>query len=399
MQLWAPNSWHHKFNAQAIEYESVANLQRVVAELSHSPPLVTVAEIDTLKHHLAKAAAGQQFILQGGNCVETFAECETNIIAGQLWMLSQMGLVLERGLNKPIVKIGRLAGQYAKPRSANTEIYKGTELFSYRGDLINSIEPSLIARTPAPERLLEGYHCAARTLADIRALTLSELANEQADIQFYVSHEALHLAYEQALTRQVKNRWYNLATHFLWVGARTNQIDGAQIEYVRGLSNPIGIKIAPAMQPEVLVKLVELLNPADEPGRLVLINRLGIEHIQAKLPSLIEAIQASGRTVSWMLDPMHGNTRLTAKGIKTRYFSDVLAEIEQALLIHRAKQSYLAGIHLEMTAENVTECLGGLAGITEQDLAFAYKTLIDPRLNREQALELVTRMVALVNTP
>lgn len=393
MPSWSPTSWQQKPNLQAIHYPCERVLQQILGELAQLPPLVMATEVDNLKQLLIEASLGKRFILQGGSCVETFADCETTIIAGQLWMLLQMSLVLEQGFSKPIVKIGRLAGQYAKPRSAYTEVYKGAELLSYRGDLINSIEPNLFARTPMPERLLDGYHYAAQTLGHIRGLTSQDLAHGQPEKQFYISHEALHLPYEQALTRRVNGRWYNLATHFPWVGARTNKIDGAHMEYVRGLANPIGIKIDPKMQPEVLLKLVELLNPCNEPGRLVLINRLGIEHIQTKLPGFIEAIQASGRTVIWMLDPMHGNTKLTAKGIKTRYFSDIMAEIEQALLIHKTKQSYLAGIHLEMTAESVTECVGGSVCISEQDLALAYKSLVDPRLNREQALELVTRMV------
>jgi 3-deoxy-7-phosphoheptulonate synthase len=394
MSCWSPTSWRYKPNSQAIHYASEHTLQKVLGELTRLPPLIAVAEVERLKQQLAEAGQGERFILQGGNCVETFADCETSLIASQLLMLLQMSLVLERGFNKPIIKIGRLAGQYAKPRSAKTEIYNDLELLSYRGDLINSIEANPLARAPQPERMLKGYHCSARTLADIQALSLSDA---QCNGQFYVSHEALHLAYEQTLTHQVNGAWYNLSTHFPWIGARTNQLESAQIEYVRGLANPIGIKIGPTMQPEILVQLVQLLNPADEPGRIVLIHRLGIEYIQMKLPSLIQAIQASGKNVVWMLDPMHGNTRLTMAGIKTRDFTDILAEIEQAFKIHYAMQCYLAGIHLEMTADNVTECIGGQVGITEQDLGCAYKTLIDPRLNREQALELVARMVDLVN--
>jgi len=382
---WSPNSWQQKPNFQAIAYKCEASLQQVIELLSQQPNLVKLAEIEALKRSLVDVQRGKHFILQGGNCVETFSDSNTASISGQLALLAKLSAVLEQGLAKSIVTIGRLAGQYAKPRSAQTEWHNDLELLSYRGDLINSIEANDQARMPDPKRLLQGYGCASKALADIQTYMLTEVGS------IYVSHEALHLPYEQALTRKVNGRWYNMATHFTWVGARTSQLEGAQVEYIRGLANPIGIKIDPSISAKQLAELIALLNPQDEPGRLVLIYRLGVTQIEDKLPKLIEA--AKNRAVIWMVDPMHGNTKRTVNNIKTRYFKDIIREIGLAVKIHQTMQTYLGGIHLELTAEEVTECIGGASGITERDLTIAYKTLIDPRLNSQQSLELVLKLI------
>ncbi len=404
----------------------------MVERLSNFPPLVTPWEVEQLKSLLAEAAAGKRFLLQGGDCAERFDDCRADAIIRKIKILLQMSLVLVHGIQKPVIRIGRFAGQYAKPRSSDDETRNGVTLPAYRGDIVNRPEFEPSARRSDPLRMLEAYHCAALTLNYIRALGRGGFADlhhpEYWDVGFigqaqlsaeyrhivdsveralrfmenvlgvhvdalqsvdlYTSHEALLLPYEQAQTRLSDGLWYNLSTHFPWVGARTLAMDGAHIEYLRGIANPIGIKISAATEPSTLIALLDKLDPARVPGRLTLIHRLGVGKIAECLPAIIKAVQAEGRTPLWCCDPMHGNTRTTSDGIKTRLFSEILEELEQAFDIHRDEGSCLGGVHFEMSGDNVTECVGGTSGVTESDLSRAYKSEVDPRLNYEQALEM-----------
>jgi len=408
-------------------------LRAVERELAALPPLVTSWEIERLKSQLAEAAAGRRFLLQGGACAESFADCASDVLTNKLKILLQMSLVLTYGLKRRIIRVGRFAGQYAKPRSADVETRDGISLPSYRGDLVNGVEFTAETRKPDPLRLLRGYERSALTLNFIRALVeggfadlhhpeywdlefvnhssraaeyqrivesigdslrfMETLAGEQVGeisrVDFFTSHEGLHLPYEQAQTRQVPHRtgWYNLNNHFPWIGMRTAQVDGAHVEYFRGIRNPIAIKIGPGMTGEGLLDLLDALDPEGEPGRITLIHRLGHDRIADGLPPLIQAVRGAGRTVLWACDPMHGNTETLANGIKTRRFDNILSELDQAFDIHQEMGSYLGGVHLELSGDNVTECLGGASGLEEADLARAYKSQVDPRLNYEQALE------------
>lgn len=430
---WSPNSWKTKPAAQQPIYRSEAEVERVVREISQLPPLVTSWEIHALKSQLAEAARGEMFLLQGGDCAESFDHCDSNTIANKLKILLQMSLVLVHGTGKRIIRVGRWAGQYAKPRSDEFECRNGATLPSYRGDLINRSEFTEAARTPDPQLMLRAYERAALTLNFTRALVTtgfidphrleywnldwvrnSKMAEDYRHIarsvgeslrfmetvlgmhpgglrwvDFFTSHEGLHLPYEQAQTRHVPRHdgWYNLSTHFPWIGMRTGDPEGAHVEYFRGIENPIGVKVGPGMTPEVLKRLIEILHPNGEPGRLTLIHRFGSENIARCLPPLIEAVRSIGKTVLWSCDPMHGNTRVTPEGFKTRHFDTILSELEQSLEIHRACGSYLGGVHIELTGEDVTECIGGSRGVNEADLKRAYMSHMDPRLNYEQALE------------
>lgn len=434
MMDWSPDSWKTKRAEQQPVYDPDSGLEECLKQLAALPPLVTSWEIESLKAQLGDAARGRRFLLQGGDCAEMFDECRSDLIANKLKILLQMSLILVQGSKKPVIRVGRFAGQYAKPRSESTETRNGITLPSYRGDLINHPEFTPEARRPDPQLLLRGHGRAALTLNFIRALVrggfadlhhpeywdldfaqhsplgeeFRRIASTVADslkfmentigarisdlgwVDFYTSHEALHLAYEQAQTRRVPRRpgWYNLSTHFPWIGMRTADPDGAHVEYVRGIQNPIGVKIGPSMTPDRLKRLLDILHPNNEPGRLTLIHRFGKDRIAECLPGLIKTVRETGKTVLWCCDPMHGNTRKTSDGIKTRYFSDILSELEQAFEIHTALGSYLGGVHFELTGENVTECVGGARGITEADLHRAYLSEIDPRLNYEQALEM-----------
>jgi 3-deoxy-7-phosphoheptulonate synthase len=437
MKQWSPSSWQDYEYRQAATYPDEGQLQKAVDKLSTLPPLVTSGEIKKLKSQLAMAATGQAFILQGGDCAESFAECQSNGIANKLKILLQMSLILLHGLHKPIIRLGRIAGQYAKPRSANFETKNGIELPSYRGDLVNCPEFTKEKRIPNPKRLLQGYSCSAMTLNFIRGLVAGGFADlhntkqwdlsffehsEMADefhavvqniedtldfldsinglkasnlnrIDFFTSHEALHLHYEQALTRKVKDGlWYDLSTHFPWIGMRTATLDSAHIEYFKGINNPIGIKVGPSANPDWLKQIIETLNPENEAGRLTLITRFGCEKILESLPPLIEAANKTGITVVWSCDPMHGNTHATEDGIKTRHFDDILTELRRAFKIHQEMDSHLGGVHFELTGDNVTECIGGARGLDAQDLKHAYKSLVDPRLNYEQSLEMAIQI-------
>ena len=421
-----------------LPYPDETKVADVLSRLSRLPPLVTSWEIERLKSELAEAQRGERFLLQGGDCAERFDECNSDLIAKKLKILMQMSLVLLYGLKKPLVRVGRIAGQYAKPRSTDTETRDGLSLPTFRGDLINKDGFTTEDRTPDPELMLEGYVKASLSLNFIRALVDSGFADlhhpEYWDLDFashspleeeyrrivssisdsmdffesisgrsihqttrvtmFTSHEGLHLPYEQAQTRYIPRwkRWYNLATHFPWIGMRTGDLDGAHVEYFRGISNPLGIKVGPGMTGESLQKLLEVLNPLNEPGRITLIHRFGVSQIKKRLPSLIRAVQATGSPVLWCCDPMHGNTEVTADGVKTRRFDNILDELEISFDIHERTDSHLGGVHFEMTGEDVTECTGGARGLTDADLARSYKSQVDPRLNYEQALELAMRI-------
>jgi 3-deoxy-7-phosphoheptulonate synthase len=437
---WSPTSWTSRPAGQQPAYRDAAALARAVDELSRLPPIVVSWEVEALKRQFAEAQDGRRFVLQGGDCAESFADCESGQIARKLKILLQMSLVLLHGLKMPVVRVGRFAGQYAKPRSADTETRDGVTLPCYRGDLVNRPGFTPAEREPDPELLLRGYERAALTLNFVRALIDGGFADlhhpeywdlgfvhhspwrdqyrqlvgsisdslhffeamsgsrvhEASRAPFYASHEALHLLYEQAQTRYIERqgRWYNLSTHLPWIGMRTAALDGAHVEYCRGIANPVGVKVGPGMDPGWLRGLCEVLNPHREPGRLVLIHRMGAAHIESRLPELIETVRATGTPVLWICDPMHGNTETTRGGVKTRRFENIVAELEQAFRIHRQLGSYLGGVHFELTGEDVTECTGGARGLADGDLARDYRSQVDPRLNYEQALELAMRIAA-----
>jgi 3-deoxy-7-phosphoheptulonate synthase len=434
LEPWTPDSWQGRAATQQPDYPDQALVRSVVDELSRLPPLVTSWEIEALRQQLAEAARGERFILHGGDCAESFQECAPERIAANLKVLLQMSLVLMHGTHKPVILVGRLAGQYAKPRSEDVEVRNGTALPSYRGDLVNGVGFSPEERAPDPQRMLRGYQHAAMTLNFVRALAdggFTDLRHpEYWDLPFvrhsargseyrrvveairdaiafmeaageakfarlrrmnvFTSHEGLLLYYEQAQTRRVPHRggWYDLSTHFPWIGMRTAKPEGAHVGFFRGVRNPVAVKLGPDTQPDQLQALLRVLHPDDEPGRLTLIHRLGARHTADRLPAIIEAVRESGRTVVWCCDPMHGNTETTSDGVKTRRFESILSELRQSFEIHDAMGSILAGVHFEMTGEDVTECLGGAQGLTEHDLGRAYRSRVDPRLNYEQALEM-----------
>jgi len=436
---WTPASWRARVALQQPTYPDLAALEHVQNELSLLPPLVTSWEILALKKQLAEAQEGKRFLLQGGDCAESFSDCESGLISNRLKVLLQMSLVLVHGLRLPVVRVGRFAGQYAKPRSTDTETKDGIILPSYRGDFINQPEFTEAARMPDPRRMVKGHARSAMTMNFVRALidggfadlhhpeywdldwvSHSPLSDEYhkmveavgnavrfmetisgSDLNnlnradFYTSHEALLLPYEEALTRKVprQNGWFNLSTHFPWIGMRTADIDGAHTEYFRGIRNPIAIKIGPSVTPDQLLKLSDVLNPENEAGRLTFIQRMGAAKVTEKLPPLIKAIQSEGKKVLWVCDPMHGNTESTSNGYKTRRFDNIRSELDQSFDVHAALGSRLGGVHLELTGENVTECLGGARELTETDLERAYTSTVDPRMNYEQSLEIAMLIV------
>jgi 3-deoxy-7-phosphoheptulonate synthase len=431
---WSPSSWRRQEALQQPTYADPAAVDEVMAQISRLPPLVTSWEVESLKEQLAGAARGTHFLLQGGDCAESFDDCRPSVVANKLKILLQMSLVLVHGTWRRVVRVGRIAGQYAKPRSADRERRGGEELPSYRGDLVNATPFTSEARTPDPWRMLRGYERAALTLNFIRALTEGGFADLQhpeywdldfvqhsplaaeyqrrvdaigesirfmetltdldsgamSRVDFFTSHEGLHLPYEEAQTREVPHRagWYNLASHMPWIGLRTNHPEGAHVEYFRGIANPVGVKVGAGMERDQLLRLLDRLLPEEDPGRLTLIHRFGAGRIADELPRLVEIVRQAGRTVVWCCDPMHGNTETTASGLKTRDFEKILSEMEQAIDLHAACGSQLGGVHFELTGDNVTECIGGARGLTEVDLQRAYRSQVDPRLNYEQALEL-----------
>lgn len=434
MDAWTPSSWQSRPALQQPVYPEAAALERVVEQLRRLPPLVSSWEIEQLRTQLAEAADGRRFLLQGGDCAESFEDCESSTIAAKLKILLQMSLVLVHGARKRVIRVGRFAGQYAKPRSDDRESRNGATLPSYRGDLINRPPFTEVDRTPDPELMLRGYERAGLTINFIRALIDGGFADlhhpeywdlafaqlsphaaeyqrrvgaiaeslrfmetlagqpiaEMSRVDFYTSHEGLHLLYEQSQTRKVPHRtgWYNLTTHFPWIGLRTSDPRGAHVEYFRGIANPIGVKVGPPTTPEGLVELAEILDPRREPGRLTLIHRFGAARIADGLPPLVQAVEKTGRRVLWVCDPMHGNTETLPSGIKTRRFENIVTELESAFAIHRRLGSVLGGVHFELAGEDVTECIGGARGLSEADLSRAYRSQVDPRLNYEQALEM-----------
>ena len=439
---WSVDSWRSKTAGQQPAYSDLVALNRVLTQLSRLPPLVTSWEVENLKLQLADVVAGKRFLLQGGDCSEEFADCESSSIAGKLKILLQMSLVLVQGARKQVVRVGRIAGQYAKPRSSDTETREGSSLPSYRGDMINGSGFTAEERTADPERLLRAYERSALTINFIRSLIeggfadlhhpeywelgfmansphaeeyarmvesigeslrfMEALGGQTAGdfkrVDFFTSHEGLHLAYEQAQTRQVPHRtgWYDLTTHFPWIGERTRGLVEAHVEFFRGIANPIGVKIGPSVTPPEALQLAGIINPANESGKLTFIHRFGSDKVGKCLPPLADAARKAGIKVVWCCDPMHGNTETTAAGFKTRRFDNILDELEKSFHILHDCGLHLGGVHFELTGEDVTECLGGASGITEADLARQYRSQLDPRLNYDQAMEMALRLSRLM---
>ncbi len=429
LSTWTPDTWRARPNAQHVAYDDPVALERVVEKLRHLPPLVTSWEVEELKSMIAEAQEGRRFVLQGGDCAETFQDCESAVLTNKLKILIQMSLVLVGGVRRPVVRIGRFAGQYAKPRSKPTETRGGVELPSYFGDLVNRPTFTAADRKPDPELLLTGYFHAAMTLNFVRSMSagsFSDLrradyfdlgfferaelptrlredyvrmareldavddvaANEMMKVNFFTSHEALHLVYESAQTRTVPRRssYYDLTTHLPWIGERTRAVDGAHVEFFRGVANPVGVKLGPDTSETDVVELCDALNPRNEPGKLVFITRMGARQVASLLPRLVTSISKSRRRVLWVSDPMHGNAIVTRSGVKTRNFDDILQELHATMDVHRECGTVFGGVHFELTGEDVTECIGG--GLTEDCLSQNYMTACDPRLNYRQAIEM-----------
>ena len=433
---WSPDSWRGKPIRQVPDYPDAEALAAVEARLANYPPLVFAGEARELKAQLARVTEGRAFLLQGGDCAESFAEFHPDNIRDTFKVLLQMTVVLMYGAACPVVKVGRLAGQFAKPRSAPTEVRDGVELPSYRGDIINDIAFDAAARVPNPARMVQAYNQAAATLNLLRAFAYggfadlhkvhrwtqdfiagspaadryreladritealafmeacgvtAEKAPQVREASFFTSHEALLLPYEQALTRRdsLTGDWYDCAAHMVWIGDRTRQVDGAHVEFCRGIKNPLGLKCGPTMTPDELLRLMDILNPAGEPGRLTLIVRMGADRVETGLPPLVRAVRRHGAPVVWACDPMHGNTVKSSNGYKTRAFDRILFEVRRFFDVHRAEGTYPGGVHFEMTGQDVTECIGGAQAITEEALADRYHTHCDPRLNASQSIEL-----------
>ncbi|HAU90966.1 MAG TPA: 3-deoxy-7-phosphoheptulonate synthase class II [Alteromonas sp.] len=436
MNNWQPDSWRAKPILQQPQYEDKTELEQVEQTLSSYPPLVFAAEARELRRQLGQVCEGKGFLLQGGDCAESFSEFNAPKIRDTFKVLLQMAIVLTFAGRCPVTKVARMAGQYAKPRSSDFETINGVKLPSYRGDIINSFEFTEAARRPDPQRLVEAYHRSSATLNLLRAFAQGGLAdlhevnrwnmaflenNPQKDkyldlsrriqdtLEFmdviginstntpslhetslFTSHEALLLNYEQALTRidTLTGKPYDCSAHMVWIGERTRQLDHAHIEFFRGINNPVGVKVGPTMEEDELIRLIDALNPNNDPGRLTLITRMGADKLEANLPRLLRRVKAEGRNVVWSSDPMHGNTFSASSGYKTRNFDAILSEIKQFFQAHEAEGTYAGGIHLEMTGQHVTECTGGAYQISDEDLKEAYKTQCDPRLNADQVLEM-----------
>ena len=435
---WKPNSWRNYPVVQMPTYPDESKINSVEAKLSFKPPLVFAGEVQALKKSLALTEKGNAFILQGGDCAESFSQFSANGIRDTFKVLLQMAVILTYGSSIPIIKIGRIAGQFAKPRSSDVEIIDGIELPSYRGDMINDMEFNKTARQPDPQRLIDGYEQSAATLNLIRAFAQGGMANlekvhewtlgflnntpetdkyreianriseslnfmkacgltsssvpQLRETDFFTSHEALLLNYEEALTREdtitAEKGWYATSAHFLWVGDRTRQFDNGHIEYLSGIQNPVGIKCGPSLEKDDLIRLLDKVNPNNESGKVVLICRMGSEKVNEHLPKLIKNIKANGKNVTWCCDPMHGNTIKASNGYKTRRVAEILNEVNNFFLVHKSEGTLPGGVHFEMTGSNVTECLGGANEVKESDLGSRYHTHCDPRLNGSQSLEL-----------
>ena len=438
MTQWTPAGWREKPAKQLPTYgDNHSQLATIEADLAQMPPLVFAGEARTLKSRLADAAIGEAFVLQGGDCAESFAEFGANKVRDTFRVLMQMAVVMTFAASVPVVKMGRMAGQFAKPRSEDTETRDGVTLPTYRGDIINGIEFTAEARVPDPTRMMKAYHQSAATLNLLRAfstggyaelnrvhqwnldfaedssasekyqkmayridqaldfmkavgLTTQSVPHILKQTEFFTCHEALLLPYEEALTRvdSTTGDWYDCSGHFVWIGARTNQEDHAQVEFARGIKNPIGMKCPPNLTTDSLLRLIDTLNPDNEPGRLTLISRMGAGKVFDHLPKLVQAVKNEGRIVTWVCDPMHGNTMKSASGYKTRRFDDIMGEVKDFFAVHKAEGTNPGGIHIEMTGQNVTECTGGIVDVTDEDLSARYHTHCDPRLNASQALEL-----------
>jgi 3-deoxy-7-phosphoheptulonate synthase len=443
-RTWSPTGWQTLPAAQQPDWPDQAAVDAVLAQVAKLPPLVFAGEARTLQAALANVAAGRGFLLQAGDCAESFEAFSANAIRDKLKVILQMAVVLTYGAGLPVVKVGRIAGQFAKPRSAPTELVDGVELPSFRGDMVNSVEPTAAARRPDPERILRAYHQSAATLNLLRAFTTGGFAdlhqvhtwNQEfvagspsgrrydatADaidralrfmtacgvevaatpalhqVDFYTSHEALVLGFEQAMTRQdsLTGGWYDTSAHMLWIGNRTRQLDGAHVEFLAGVGNPVGLKLGPTATPAEAVALCGRLDPGHVPGRLTLICRMGAAHIERVLPPVIEAVAAAGHPVVWACDPMHGNTFVGPSGHKTRRFDDMMAELASFFMVHRTLGTHPGGIHIELTGEDVTECLGGAHEIEDGQLSLRYETSCDPRLNASQSLELAFQVAELL---
>ncbi|NYD89964.1 class II 3-deoxy-7-phosphoheptulonate synthase [Sphingomonas melonis] len=442
---WAPDSWTKAEARQLPDYPDAAALTRATDTLATYPPLVFAGEARALTQQLAEVAAGRGFLLQGGDCAESFAEHSANNIRDTFRVILQMAVVLTWASKLPVVKLGRMAGQFSKPRSAPTEVIDGVELPSYRGDNVNDIAFTAESRRPDPQRLIQGYAQSAATLNLLRAFaqggyaTLEQVRTWMLDFMgrspwaqrytetadrigealdfmaacglnpetvpqlkgtdFYTSHEALMLPYEQALTRRdsLTGDWYDTSAHFLWIGDRTRFEGSAHVEFLRGIGNPIGVKCGPSLEPDALLRMLDTLNPGRVPGRMTLITRYGYDKIEASLPKLVRAVTREGHPVVWSCDPMHGNTVKAVTGYKTRPFDRILAEVRGFFAVHRAEGTHAGGIHAEMTGQNVTECTGGAIDVTEQSLADRYHTHCDPRLNAGQSLELAFLLAEMLN--
>jgi len=445
MSEWTKSSWQ-KFTAlQQPKWPDQKAYQEAVDTIAKLPPLVFAGEIRDLKKQLAAVVEGKAFLLQGGDCAEDFTHCTAPGIRDSLKVILQMAVILSYAGGKPVIKVGRMAGQYAKPRSADTEMVNGKEISSYRGDMVNSFEPNEEARRPDPQRMLKGYYLAAATMNITRAFTkggyaalhrvhawnnefvksspmgrsyerlarnidqalhFMEVIGINTDVpqlnqaMFYVSHEALLLGYEEALTRQdsITGGWYDCSAHMVWIGDRTRQLEGAHVEFLRGVLNPIGMKVGPKHDINVIKKLIERLNPENEPGRMTLITRFGAKDVDKYLPSLIREIKKEGYKVVWSCDPMHGNTYTAETGHKTRNFDEILHELQCFFEIHWAEGSIPGGVHFELTGDNVTECTGGGRNILDQHLQQNYLTNCDPRLNAEQSLELAFQLAEMIRS-
>ena len=437
---WSPRSWREKPVQQMPNYKDQAALDRVIGELSARPALVFAGEARRLRKQLADVTAGNAFLLQGGDCAESFKEFSTEGVRDTFRVLLQMAVVLTFAASKPVVKVGRIAGQFAKPRSSDMETRDGVSLPSYRGDSVNDAAFTLESREPNPDRLIRAYDQSASTLNLLRAFASGGYADlnnvhqwtqdfvkdspaaeryaetasrisEALDfmkacgvgrdsapslesVDFFTSHEALHLPFEEALTRRDPNsgRWYATSAHMIWIGERTRQLDHAHVAYAQGIANPVGVKCGPTMTPDVLLPLIDALNPDNEAGRLVLITRMGANNVREKLPALARAVTQAGKNVVWSSDPMHGNTVKTGNGYKTREFDKVLNELEGFMDVLYAEGAYPGGVHFEMTGRDVTDCGGGAKTVTEADLASRYHTHCDPRLNADQALDMAFRI-------
>ncbi|MDP0563231.1 MAG: 3-deoxy-7-phosphoheptulonate synthase class II [Candidatus Endonucleobacter sp. (ex Gigantidas childressi)] len=436
MKTWRTNSWRGMPICQQPEYPDLDKLDQVEKDLAIRPSLVPTKEIEELRKSLAEAVNGKAFLLQGGDCAESFAEFSVDNIKDTFKVLMQMAIVLTFGASVPVVKVGRIAGQFAKPRTSNMETRNGVDLPIYRGDIVNGADFSPESRIPDPERMVRAYNQASSTLSLLKSFSqggLASLEQVQAwnldfvanspqaeryslvadrideslnfmkacgirsehsktinETNFYTSHEALLLPYEQAMTRKDSNShlWYDCSGHMLWIGDRTRQIDSAHIEFIRGIQNPIGLKAGPSLLPDDLLRLLDILNPTNNAGRVTVIVRMGADKVEDGLPALIKAVEREGRAVLWCCDPMHGNTFQASTGFKTREVSRILQEVKQFFSVHQAEGTYAGGVHFEMTGQNVTECIGGSYEVTVDTLGHRYNTHCDPRLNADQALEL-----------